>query len=311
MHWPGMWCYFITEATGSTPPTHPSGHWPLTSTQALYVIITEQPSQTNSVDDWVKIKRQESLEWGRRTVLLIRGKRSEKSGKRKKKTLTSSASSLIKVFTNNGPRWQQSWHLHCDSVSRSLLIYVQCLVEMQFFLDLFDELEILLFVISLTGWNGFIIAVKKQGIDYACWVEFFKSESLIFLCLLLKRHFCKVKAECKNVKILYSVSARKKVCRNETFVVFKKYIWFRLHKIHDPVQKFNNALQDLKTLRRIKTISHWKSKFCLIGVENEKKKVQYKWLNSLLLGLVFPHSSLLRVEHRSWQTNAVKTARLE
>lgn len=51
MHWPGMWCYFITEAEATSSvssPRAPATH-SLTWTGALYVIITEWLSQTSSV----------------------------------------------------------------------------------------------------------------------------------------------------------------------------------------------------------------------------------------------------------------------
>lgn len=49
VHWPGMWCSFITEAEATTSVSSPRGHRPLAWTGPLCVIITEWLSRTGSV----------------------------------------------------------------------------------------------------------------------------------------------------------------------------------------------------------------------------------------------------------------------
>lgn len=49
MHWPGMWCYFITESEATSSVSSPRALATHSLTGALYVIITEWLCQTSSV----------------------------------------------------------------------------------------------------------------------------------------------------------------------------------------------------------------------------------------------------------------------
>lgn len=115
MHWPGMWCYFITEA-GATSSASSLGAL-ATHLDRATVCNNNGLSQTSSVDYRLETKRREKFGVRSRTVGAHRWRKLEGAGQEKQ---TSAALKLIRAVTGDGTRWQRSWHLHCHSVSTGL-----------------------------------------------------------------------------------------------------------------------------------------------------------------------------------------------
>lgn len=106
----------LRQERQARPP--PSGHWPLTWTESLYVIITGLVRRAQLTIE-LKSSGEKSLESEGETWALF-GEESSKGLDRKKQT--SAASELIRFVTSDGTRWQRSWHLYCHSVSTALSI---------------------------------------------------------------------------------------------------------------------------------------------------------------------------------------------
>lgn len=117
MHWPGMWCYFITEAGATSSAS--SLRAQATRLDRAAVCNNNWLSQTSPVDYRAEIKQREKFGVGRRNVGARRWRVLEGAGQEKQ---TSTASELIRFVTSDGARWQRSWHLHCHSVSTGLSI---------------------------------------------------------------------------------------------------------------------------------------------------------------------------------------------
>lgn len=99
----------------------PPGHWPLTWTGELYVIMTEWLSQTSSVDysksksSVKKLWSQDERTWGRVSGEGLKGLDG--------KTETSTALNSTRLVINDGPRWQWTRCLHCHPVSSLLCFF--------------------------------------------------------------------------------------------------------------------------------------------------------------------------------------------